>query len=357
MGCWGTGLYCNDIAEDVLDMCREIFPFLTVEEGIKMVIEEYKEILDAPEDEEYANFWYVFSDYLWKHGVLTDEIKNHTLKLLEQKAGMEIWYEDASKSDIKKRLAVLEKLGNQLKSQMPQPKIPKGRLSKPKFKAGDIVIFKVKEKEEMDEEWFTIEDAAYPHRYADSKISQTPKDFKTTPLEAYGKYMAILCIGSTKEQHSQYLPDLYDEKSVYVYYDYMGDSEPTVEELSKCGFVPYTVGIWDDTPQMNTIGNEWVYGFTFYTENFMASDKKYVYEFIIHKETNEHKRYAELFAKKSYSSSTCLAMWLSDSFTMVWNEKAFMLSLGLDLDNLTDENFQNPVLLQGEAFKKRLRSI
>ena len=40
-------------------------------------------------------------------------------------------------------------------------------------------------------------------------------------LEAYDKYMALLCIGSIKIPYSKYLPDLYDERSVYVYYDYI----------------------------------------------------------------------------------------------------------------------------------------
>ena len=355
MGCWGTGLYSNDVAEDILDMCREIFPFLTVDEAIKMVLDEYKEILDDPEDDDYANFWYVFADYLWKHGVLTEEIKSHTLSLLEKKAGMEIWYEDATKSDIKKRLAVLEKLQNQLMSEMPPPKIPRGRLSKPKFKPGDILVFQVKPRKEMDEDWWTIENASLPYMYANPKISRIPITYNRT-LEAYGKYMAILCIGSTKEQHTGYLPDLYDEKSTYVYYDYMGDTEPTLEDLSKCGFLPYTQGIWDDSAYGgNKIGNEWVYSFMFYTENFLASDKKHLQNFTVHKQTNEQKRYLELFAKKNYSTDKYVALDMNGAFRMVWEEKTLMLSIGMELDNLTDEKTQNPILLKGEEYQKSFK--
>ena len=351
MGCWGTGLYSNDVAEDILDMCREIFPFLTVDEAIKMVLDEYKEILDDPEDDDYANFWYVFADYLWKHGVLTEEIKSHTLELLEKKAGMEIWYEDATKSDIKKRLAVLEKLQNQLLSEMPLPKIPKGRLSKPKFKPGDIVVFKTKSREALEYDWWTMDYADVTYIYSDQKISHSPRKLEKI-IEAYDKYMAILCVGSTKEEHTQYLPDLYDEKSVYVYYDYMGDTEPTLEELSKCGFLPYTLGIWDETPQMNKIGNEWAYSFFLYTENFFAGEKKFVQEFWVHKQTKEHERYFELFNQKKYSNRTSLAINLREAYRMVWDSKAHMLSLGMGIDNLTDANAKNPELLQGEELEK-----
>ena len=36
MGTWGTGIYSNDTAEDVRDICQEIFPFVSVEEGIRI---------------------------------------------------------------------------------------------------------------------------------------------------------------------------------------------------------------------------------------------------------------------------------------------------------------------------------
>ena len=357
MGCWGTGLYCNDIAEDVLDMCREIFPFLTVEEGIKMVIEEYKEILDDPEDEEYANFWYVFSDYLWKHGVLTDEIKNHTLKLLEQKAGMEIWYEDACKSDIKKRLAVLEKLENQLKSQMPQCKIPKGRLSKPKFKAGDIIVFKAGHQEDEEYNPWSIEYRGATFMYSDPRIIRCRGDFNK-PLIANGKYMAILCIGSTKEQHTQYLPDLYDEKSEYAFYDYMSEKKPTFEDLRSCGFLPCISSVSEGGSQpseQKLVCYEWKYKFIFYTENFLPDAKKETTDLFVIKGTNEAERFHRVFDKKDYSQENTLKTWFTEAFNSMWEEKVLFLNAGVEFDNLTEENGKNPETLKDKELRLALK--
>ncbi len=357
MGCWGTGLYSNDVAADILDMCREIFPFVTVEKGVKMVLEEYKEILGDSGDDDYANFWYVFSDYLWKHGILTDEIKSHTLKLLEEKAGMEIWYEDASNSDIKKRIAVLEKLKNQLKSPMPPPKIPKGRLSKPKFKAGDIIVFQAGPKGDEDHDPWSIDYRNATFMYKDPKIISCRGDLKN-PLIANGKYMAILCIGSTKEQRTQYLPDLYDEKSEYAFYDYMGDKAPTAEELRSCGFLPLIRSVSEGGSQpfeQKLVRYEWIYKFIFYTENFLPDAKRETTDLFVIKGTKEAERFNRLFGEKDYSQENTMATWFTEAFDRMWEEKALFLNADVKFDDLTDENGKNPETLKDKELRLALK--
>ena len=46
MGTWGTGIYGNDTAEEVREFCNEIFPFVSVEEGNRIVFREFKDILE-----------------------------------------------------------------------------------------------------------------------------------------------------------------------------------------------------------------------------------------------------------------------------------------------------------------------
>ena len=70
MGTWGSGLYSNDIAEDVRDMCNEIFPFVDIKEGNKILFTEFSEIVNLSiTDNDSASFWYALADWQWKKEV------------------------------------------------------------------------------------------------------------------------------------------------------------------------------------------------------------------------------------------------------------------------------------------------
>lgn len=54
MGAWGTGLYSNDIAEDIREDCRDVFSVKTPEEGLRILEEDYlKEI----QEDDYDFYW------------------------------------------------------------------------------------------------------------------------------------------------------------------------------------------------------------------------------------------------------------------------------------------------------------
>ena len=83
MGIWGTGIYSNDTAEDVRDICQEIFPFVSVEEGNRIIFQEFAELINSNlQDDDYASFWYALADWQWKHGILTEEIRIKAIGLL-----------------------------------------------------------------------------------------------------------------------------------------------------------------------------------------------------------------------------------------------------------------------------------
>ena len=113
MGSWGTALYSNDTSSDVRDMCNEVYPLVGIEEGTKQILKEYADIIDSNIiDNDYADFWFALADWQWKHGILTDVIKNKTISLLEAHTGIEEWKESGTAADVKKRIAVMEKLLN-----------------------------------------------------------------------------------------------------------------------------------------------------------------------------------------------------------------------------------------------------
>ena len=149
MGAWGTGIYSNDIAEEIKDLCDEIFPFVTVEEGNRIIYQEFREVVQSETiDNDYASFWYALADWQWKHGILSEEIRLKVIELLTVYAGIQDWEESARMADVKKRIAVMDKLKKRLETPMPVPKLPKGKLLKPNHKVGDIIIFGTFDKEQ-----------------------------------------------------------------------------------------------------------------------------------------------------------------------------------------------------------------
>ena len=343
MGAWGTGLYSNDTSSDVRDMCNEVYPLVGVEKGTQLIFEEYADIVNSDViDNDYADFWFALADWQWKHGVLSDEIKKKTISLIEMQAGIDEW----EGADIKKRLAVLEKLLGQLKTPQPDVKIPKAKLAKPKHKPGDIIVFRTCDKgyQYADSVW-NIEFCGFTYSYNEQIANKLPQKI-SPPYEAYEKYMAILCVGTIREPQSQYVPEMLEEHSIYAYYDYLGDRKPSLDDLKKCGFLPLNLRYASDGD--NNGKNTWIYTFWMFAQNF--SKKQNGSEEIVEKIccVEENDRFHTLFEKKQYDSEITQLMCLYEMFSEIYGEKARLDRIGIKLDNLLDDNAANPPLRSPE---------
>ena len=55
MGVWGTGIYANDIAEDVRDACEDIYAVYDVVAGNELLFNHFSDVLNQGfVDNEYA---------------------------------------------------------------------------------------------------------------------------------------------------------------------------------------------------------------------------------------------------------------------------------------------------------------
>lgn len=350
MGSWGAALYSNDTSSDVRDICNEVYPLVDIDEGTKLILKEYADIINSDIiDNDYADFWFALADWQWKHGILTDEIKCKTIALLEAHTGIDEW----EGADIKKRLVVMDKLLDQLKTPQPKIKIPKAKIAKPKHKPGDIIIVRTCNKDyEYAETVYNIEVCEYPFVYLDKIADKLPKEL-CPPYEAYNKYIAILCVGTEKMQHSQYVSGIFDEHSVYAFYDYISDEKPTLDQLTACGFLPkYLRYASIEGNSIETIG--WTYTFNLFAYSFRIS--KNGSEQSIEKTTllSECKRFWDLFNKKNYLNTSSFNFELFDAFGDFFEEKVRLTLAGFNYDNLLDCNTQNPPLRSKEELSKFL---
>ncbi len=355
MGAWGTGIYSNDTAEDVRDFCGMIFPFTSVSEGNRIVFEEFAEIANAEViDDDAASFWYALSDWQWRHGILSEEIKKKTLQLLDERAGISDWEEMGSTSDVKRRIAVMEQLKERLNSPMPFVNLPKKRLARAKHKIGQIVIFRARKDDES--EFWKIEDLNDPFIYQDERLAQTATEL-SSKWNVQGKYMAVCCVGSEKTPYSKYLPELYEESSVYAFYDFISDNPPDIETLRLCGFLPMRYFEWKDFNRniIDYVG--WTYWFTLGAESFRVSKHSDIDEIFTIKDEGEALRFRRGLEQKNYLDVVDGYFELEGAFRACLGEKKLLEAAGMLPDTLLDDNMENPRLKAPEEINKRLRDF
>lgn len=347
MGTWGTGIYSNDIAEDVRDACKDIFALYDVAEGNELLFNHFADDLNQGYiDNEYASFWYALADWQWKHGMLSDFVKEKTLSLLKTYAGIEEWEDAGNQSDIAKRKKVLNSLKNQLLIHQPALKKPKLSLKKPKHTVGEVIVFRGASN---DESIWKKESFSNPLVFKLPKISNS-KFEEICGYNAQGKYMALLCVGTDKELHSEYIQNVYDEYSVYVWYDYLSDVIPNVKDLERCGFLPFVNLQWEDFNRNIVSDAEWMYKFVLCAEKFKIGQE--ISELNKYQALGEVNRFNLLFSFKNYSDGIWGGFSLSEMFSVAFEEKNRMSLLEMSIDNLLDSKAVNPEILSSDELKK-----
>ena len=348
MGTWGTALYSNDTASDVRDLCKEIYPLVSSEDAQNIIFEEYAELLETDTiDNEYASFWYALADQQWQRGILSETVRSKAIELLTIHAGIENWTESASKRDLEKRIRVLDTLLEKLKSPQPAVKISKKRLAKPKHKPGDIIIFQsCGLDEDPEHNVWNIDKCTLPLFFCDPVIAGAP-DVLSPPFDAHGKYMALLCVGSEKVEHSAYVQGFEDEYSIYAFYNYAADEKPTLEALRHCGFLPAFLRYLKDFNKGITEFMGWTYTMNFYGIAFSPRCDA-IAQLEVLKGTNEEQRFHQLFSQKNYLSQTTMVFSLHEAFSSFFDEKARLETLGMQIDDLLDADSRNPELVSIE---------
>ena len=358
MGSWGTGIYSNDTACDVRDTCSEVYPLVDISRAREIIFREFDEIIrEDTIDNDTASFWYALADWQWKHGIDDGEVKEKAIALLREHAGIEELEEDASPADVRKRIAALDALRERLESPMPTLKIPKVRLAKPKHKPGDIFIIRTcdrKEDPDLSSCW-DIESVYWGMRFKDERLSNMP--VRLSPIiDGHGKYFAVLCIGSTKIEHSCYVPDVYDEYSTYVCYNYFSEECPSIDELKRSGFLPYCDLEWLDFNRRITSHFYWTYLFTLEMCTFKPDKWQNEDYCCKHYEPDEAERFYSLWSKRKYSSEVYRRDDAQSVFGANLEYKLVLERMGVPFDDLLDGSSENPEFVSGEVYDKRFKA-
>jgi len=148
MSVWGVKLYQDDVACDIKN---KYLYSLKIGLDNDMITQNMIDTYLGSEDE--SIFWLVLSDIQWEYCRLTKEVKENSLRVIENGIDLRKWEEDSKL--LEKRKQVLLELKEKLKSpQPPEKKFSKLESYLSPFKKGDLLLYQIKEEKFKEHKWY-----------------------------------------------------------------------------------------------------------------------------------------------------------------------------------------------------------
>lgn len=212
MGTWSVSVTGNDTAQDLKIEYTCAFYYYGVEKAIEK-IEDYAAMygFDKSDPEEYCAYVYSLADFMWKKGILTEDIKNRALRMVDEGFGLEIWEHEGEKT-LKARKKALEKFKAQITSPMCNPKIIKPDAhTEAVFKAGDVIAVKL---------------MTAGKNYVENKCIKKRKVTAEEFMNYDGKYILIQKITDHCSWTSHIAPEVKDLWAIFKLFEGIYDDVP-----------------------------------------------------------------------------------------------------------------------------------
>lgn len=216
MGSWSTSITGNDTAQDLKNEYLAAFSRNDTDTALQKIDSMVRQDFDESDEEEWCNYIYSLADFMWKHGILTDAIRDSAVTMIDTGFGLEIWEESGS-AILKQREKALAQFREKLLS--PQPPAKKIRLKlhlKPIFETGDLIAVRLKTR-----------DRCY---VSHSRLSE--EEFRGY----HGKYVVLRKAGDHNDRFCSVEPEIRNYWAVFQLYKKIFDTCPTVEELEGIPF-------------------------------------------------------------------------------------------------------------------------
>ncbi len=144
MGTWSTSITGNDTAQDLLYEYAAVFYKYDPVEAVQKIDSFVRDnMFDESDEEEWCNYIYSLAGFMWKKGILTDEVREKAIQMIDSGFGLEIWAEEGEKT-LKKRRQILSEFREKLLSPMPPRKKIKPNVHMERiFENGDLVAIQL----------------------------------------------------------------------------------------------------------------------------------------------------------------------------------------------------------------------
>ena len=97
MGTWSVSITGNDTAQDLKSEYQAAFFYNDVDTAVKKLDDYVRADFCETDQEEWCNYVYSLADFMWKHGILTEEVQSRALAMIDTGFGLEIWAESGEK--------------------------------------------------------------------------------------------------------------------------------------------------------------------------------------------------------------------------------------------------------------------
>ena len=213
MGTWNVSINGNDTAQDLKSEYQAAFFYNDVDIALKKIDAYVRSMFDETDEEEWCNYYYSLADYMWKHGILTDTIRNRVITMIDTGFGLELW-EEAGIKTLEKRKKALAEFRDKLLSQQPtKKKIRIDLHMTPIFEVGDLIAIQLKTSDK--------------HYWDKSKF--TEETFRSCD----GKYVVLRKVSDDISYTSCVEPNVRDIWIRFQLYKKVFDSIPTMDQLEQ----------------------------------------------------------------------------------------------------------------------------
>lgn len=213
MGVWSASITGNDLAMDLAQEYTAAFYHYDIPDAL-MKIEEYVRAdgIDESTEAEWCDYVYSLTDFMWKKGILTDDVLNRTLCMIDGGFGLSAWAEEGA-AMLKARKKALEKFRAKITSpQPPRKKIKPEVYLEDIFSQGDLIAIQLQ---------------TAGKRYCRSEVRPMTDEFFHS-LD--GKYVLIQKIGCHVSWTSRIAPEVKDHWPVFRLFEGVYDAVP--EEIN-----------------------------------------------------------------------------------------------------------------------------
>ncbi len=255
MGAWSESINGNDTAQDLKSEYQAAFLYNDVETALQKLDALVRENFCESDEEDWCDYYYSLADFMWKHGILTPEVRDRAISMIDSGFGLDLWAE-AGEAVLKKRKKALERFRQKLSS--PQPPVKKIKLDlhpNSIFETGDLVAIQLQtadkhylEKSNFGEDYFR---------------------------ECDGKYVVLRKVADKVSFFSSVEPRAKDVWAIFQLYGRVFDGCPTPEQLRQ---VPFANTVWNQRYNDPSVCNDAIG--TFVCESSMFYFKKRKFQLI-----------------------------------------------------------------------------
>lgn len=213
MGAWGTSITGNDTAQDLRTEYQAAFFYYDVETALEKIYAYVRaEGINEADEEEWCNYYYSLTDFMFKKGILTDCVKEKALQMIDSGFGLEVW-EESGVTVLEKRKKVLAEFKDKICSpQPPKKKIRINLFMKPIFNVGDVVAIRLKTADKT----YLVKDSRFDEAF-----------FRN----CHDKWVALRKLEDIVSYSSAIVPEVKDIWPQFQLYGKIFDECPTLEQL------------------------------------------------------------------------------------------------------------------------------